>query len=444
MLDRKIPENLFKRAPLEELKERLEHPEILLLAGPRQVGKTSLLFLLVHELLQRGVSSSQIFYFDLENIAQTEELNAIKDFEKFVKLLASQGADISQKVWVFIDEIQYLDHPSSFLKYIYDHYKGVVKFIVSGSSTLEIKKKFTDRLTGRIESCIIHTLDFADFLHFSGRTDLATKRGGVHLRTILEGNDDTLEVEENLGKEFQEQFDDFCIYGSYPATILSGGGERAEEILRNIHSLYVRKDIKDMADIEDTRGFNNLVGLLAHQIGNLVNETELANSSDLSRYIIKKHLALLVNTFVCHFLTPFYTNGRTEYTKMPKVYFFDNGLRNAIINSFAPIKARSDAGALAENAIINEIIRRQNASEDIHFWRSEHKTEVDVVIEGPGDNRIPIEIKYQHFTDMSVPSGLRSFIKRYHPKKAAVVTKDFYAHAVVEGVDVVWIPAWMV
>jgi len=445
MINKKIPENLIERKVLKSLKKELNKDEILLLLGPRQAGKSSLEFLLLDFLQKEKVAPNQVFYFDLENIIIAERLNSIKDFEKFPQLLKDEGADFNKKIWVFMDEIQYLDHPSSFLKYLYDHYRGNIKFVVCGSSTLEIKKKFTDRLTGRVSTFTIFPLDFLEYLLFKKEENLFLKKQEVNLFKIInEGEFSLPSWYENLKNYFQEAFEEFAVFGGYPKAALREEQKAKIEDLGNIYSLYVRKDIKDIAHIEDVKGFNNLVGMLAHQIGSLVNESELSIGTGLSRPTIKKYLFLLENTFVYHSLLPFFTNARLEYTKMAKAYFIDSGLRNAVINMFQPLTQRPDLGHLVENTILSEIIKNLPFLSEVHFWKSERGSEVDFVIKGENANLFPIEIKYQPFKRAKLPSGIRSFIKRYSPKIAFVVTKDFYFQEKLNSTEIFWVPCWLI
>ncbi len=168
-----FPENLLPREILPKIIPFLELENILLLTGARQTGKTSLLYLLIRQLLNNDISPSQILYFDLENIYDFSLLQSLKDFNEFWQILKDKGIDRQKKVFVFIDEVQHLDKPSSFLKYLHDHYKPGLKFIVTGSSSLEIKKKFTDRLTGRVYSFVIKPLSFREFLEFKKEKELA-------------------------------------------------------------------------------------------------------------------------------------------------------------------------------------------------------------------------------------------------------------------------------
>ena len=170
-----LPEKLLPRDLLTEILPFLDEENIILLVGARQTGKTSLLYLLIKHLYRKNISSSQIVYFDLENIHDLSLLQNLSDFNDFLQILKDRQVDLKKGAFVFIDEIQHLDNPSSFLKYLHDHYKPKLKFIVTGSSSLEIKKKFTDRLTGRIYRFVVKALSFKEFLEFKGEKTLAKK-----------------------------------------------------------------------------------------------------------------------------------------------------------------------------------------------------------------------------------------------------------------------------
>jgi len=444
MLNIKIPGNLLSRNVLVELKKELEEDETTLLTGSRQVGKTSLMFLLVDFLVkEKSINPAQIFYFDLENIIELETINKFKDFRKFVNLLHNLGANPEQKIWVFIDEIQYLDYPSSFLKYIYDNYKTKIKFIVSGSSSLEIKKKFTDRLTGRLHPFVIYPLAFTEYLIFSGEDNLAQKQKEYGLLKI--SGVKKLEIpdwHQNLSHTLVEHFETFCRFGSYPGIALKKEPAEFQQNMTNIYSSYVRKDIRDIADIVDTRGFNNLVGMLANQIGSLVNETELSGATGLSRQTVKKYLFLLENTFIIELLRPYFTNRRSEYSKMPKVFFIDPGLRNATINNFRELDDRQDKGHLAENGVFSQISKSKQPFYETHFWRSERGAEVDFVI--TNGYVLPIEVKYQSYPDKKISTGLRSFIYKYSPERAIVVTQNHWDRIKLEKTEIFFVPAWAI
>jgi len=436
-MDITFPANLRHRDILDEIAPFLEEEGIVLLMGARQTGKTSLLYLLMQELLAQGTPSHQIVYFDLENISDFNQLNDLTDFNKFIPLLKNLKVDMQKKAIVFIDEIQHLDNPSSFLKYLHDHYKPQLKFIVIGSSSMEIKKKFTDSLTGRIYRFLIKPLSFKEFLEFKKETELAQKAGFG-----LEGV--PLEVTTAEEKMLQGFLEEYLIFGGYPAIALSDKALVKQKTLQEIYSLYIRRDIKDIGEIEDVRGYNKLASLLAYQVGNLIKEQELAVSSELSRPTVNKYLLLLENTFILNRVSPFYSNKRTEITKTPKIYFDDVGLRNAVIDNFDPLSKRADGGQLLENFIYSQLDKRARLTGQVRFWRTQTKSEVDFVWQEGTNAPYPLEVKLNFSPKRPLPGGLKSFIKKYRPPRAFVVHNGPFGDLDYQGCSVSILPAWAI
>ena len=393
----------------------LDIDEAILLTGSRQSGKTSLMYLLADFLLkEKRILSSQIVWLDMEKISDLTAVNGIKDFDDFLDFLRQKGANPDKKTYVFIDEVQNINHASSFLKYLYDHYRKTIKFVVSGSSSLDIKKKFSDRLTGRIIRFSVDSLSFEEFLAFKGKN--------------------------RQDKDINLWLEEYVVYGGLPRIVLTPERQLKEKLLSEIYSLYVRKDIKDIGGIPDVVGFNKLVGLLAVQIGSLINEVELSNSTGLSRMTVRKYLFILENTFVVDFIRPFYRNPRTELVKTPKIYFKDLGLRNAALDNFTLFERRTDLGHLTENYVYCQLSRKHK---ELNFWRSKAKEEVDFLI-GSETDKTPIEVKHGFFKKPITPLSLKSYIRRYRPTKAMVVNKNLEKVIDFSGSRVAFLPIYKI
>jgi predicted AAA+ superfamily ATPase len=406
-----FPKNLKYRDILPKLIDFLDEEEILLLYGMRQTGKTSLLYLLIQNLLEKKeIRKKQIIYLDLENVADFQRLEEIKDFNEFIYILKTKyNVNLRKKTYIFIDEIQYLSNASSFLKYLHDHYKPNLKFIVTGSSSLQLKKKFSDALTGRVVRFQIYPLSFLEFINFGGRRASATS------------------------------FSEFVLYGGFPAVSLREKRATKTKLLKEIYSLYVRRDIKDLGAIEDIVSFNKLVRVLAAQNGGLVSEVSLSNSVDISRPTVKNYLFILQNTFVVDLLTPYYTNPKKELTKTPKLYFEDSGIRNAVLDNFTELEKRTDKGILVENVIYAELKKIDRGK--INYWRTERKQEVDFIFTDK-QAIVPLEIKYQSFKTPRVPVNLKAFIKKYNPQKAYIITRDFKKEYIWQKTAIHFIPCY--
>lgn len=436
----KIPEtkNLYHRLILKDLVRELTRDNILTILGSRQVGKTSVLALLYEKLKNEAK-----IYLDLEDIQLLEELNSLK-FDDFPLWLEEKlGSSLSKKVYVFIDEIQYLDHPSSFLKYIFDHFKQI-KFIVSGSSTLEIKKKFSDRLTGRKALYTLYPLSFEEFLIFKNKKFLLREK--LNLLNLINGKLKITQKDQKRvlfsKKEFLKYFEEFVIFGGYPKAVLTKDKAEKFSILKEIQATYIRKDIKDLAEIENISAFNHLIEISSSQSANLLNFDELSNTLRINRKTLEKYLFLLENTFIINLLKPFFTNKRKEISKMPKLFLKDSGMRNALIQNFTPLNLRADKGLLIETFVYTEL-KKNFSQENLYFWRTQTKTEVDFVVK-KGEELIPIEVKYQKFKNPQIPSGLQAFISFYQPKKAFVITEDYLNQIKFKKTNVYFLPAFLI
>jgi len=446
-MDIPFPENLLPRKILQRIIPFLEPENIILLTGARQTGKTSLLYLIIRHLWQEGLSPSQTAFFDLENLHDFDLINSLKDFNDFWQILKNKGVDPNKRVVVFIDEIQHLDNPSSFLKYMHDHNKLRLKFIVTGSSSLEIKKKFTDRLTGRVYRFIIRPLDFQEFLEFKGEKNLAGIVSSFDFNFWVSSEHpekDLRTLDPDEMKRLNRFLDEYLIYGGYPAVTLKENPLIRQRDIQEIYSLYIRRDIKDIGEIADVSGYNNLVTLLCLQIGNLIKDQELAVSSGLSRPTVKKYLFLLENTYVLSLVPPFFTNKRTEVIKTPKVYFNDAGMRNGVVNNFVSLHQRTDRGAILENFVFTQLSGGDDLYQKIKFWRSHSKKEVDFIWQTDMEKPYPIEIKLHYTPREPLPSGLKSFVGSYRPSRAFIAHMGKFNTLDFKGTTIFVIPAWSV
>lgn len=356
-----------KREIFQTILKYLDIPECLVLHGSRQVGKTTLMKMAMKHLEDKG--EKNIFYFDLERDFDLELCNIGAD--EIIKYTQAKIKHKKDKIFIFIDEIQYLDNPTSLIKLLYDHYKGKYKLIVSGSSSFEIKSKFKDSLVGRSIDLEIFGLSFQEFLDFKDlKYDLKTKSDFVH-------------------KEIKNIYAEYLLYGFYPQVALAKNLELKEVYLNEIIKKYIYRDIQNLADINLDK-FNKLLRFLASQNGQLVNINELSDSLNIARQTIEEYLFILENTYIIKLLRPFYKNIRSELTKMPKVYFEDLGILNLLKNKAL---ATDFDGTDFENSIY-AYLRRIAKTDNLNFWRTQSGQEIDFVV----NNRkiSPIEVKLEY------------------------------------------------
>jgi len=429
---------LIDREIIPRIMERMNSSEILLLIGARQTGKTSVMHLIINRLRER-INPQSIHFFDLEDFHILNLVN--KGPTSFIHFLRSEYQISNTRQYLFLDEIQYADNPSNFLKFIHDHYPQF-KVIASGSSTLSIRQKFKDSLAGRKRVFQIHTLSFKEFLIFRNQYKLAELLPTpifADIKTMQAINPDQIRFHAD---EFSLMYEEFSLYGGYPAVVLNPDKNDKVELLLEIVNSYVRKDIKDLARIENITGFNKLIQLSAAQCGKLINIAELSSTLGISKQTIEKYLFLLENTFIITLLLPYFTNKRKEITKMPKIYMQDTGLRNSVLGDFTRLNSRADKGEIVENVVFSQFFKNKSSLTNIFFWRSLSKAEVDFVVKS--DFLLPVEVKYRSFQNPSISRSMRSFLQSYKPPYAFAITKDFIAREKYGDVWVYFIPCWLV
>ena len=363
-----------------KIKKYLKKDEILLIIGARQVGKTTLLHQ-VEEILNK--ENEIVYFLDLEDPDYLTLLN--KSPKNLFKIFPF---DLKRKSFLLIDEIQYLDNPSNFLKYFYDQYKEKIKLIASGSSAFYLDKKFKDSLAGRKRIFYLFTLSFREFLRFKNEEELSKK----------DFSNLTLSEKEKIEFYYQE----YLIFGGYPRVVLSPLEEK-EEVLKDIVYSYIKKDIYD-ANIRSDEIFYKLFKILASQIGNLVNSSELATTLGISKTAVDNYLYVMQKSFHIRLISPFHKNLRKELTKMPKVYFLDLGLRNFLVKNFKSFNQREDKGQLLENALFRQLIEKYDF-EEIKFWRTVNKQEIDFVV----DEKEAFEVKVKPIKKKSYKLFLETY-----------------------------------
>lgn len=389
--------NYKNREKFKEIIKFLSIPEIIVLHGARQVGKTTLMKMTMDYLKEN--KQSNIFYFDLE---KEEFLNLFnRGTEEVIKYIEGRK-DInaqnnkSTKTFIFIDEIQYLDNPTGILKLFYDHYKDDYKLVVSGSSSFAIKSKFKDSLVGRIIDLEIFGLSFTEFLDFKG------------LKYNLNSDSELIE------SELKNIYIEYVLYGGYPQVVLTENLELKEIYLKGIIDKYIYKDIKDLAEVKDLEKFNSLVRFLASQTGELVNINELSDTLNIARQTIEQYLFILESTYIIKLIRPYHKNIRSELSKMAKVYFEDLGILSLLRNK--KLVDEID-GHVFENSIYS-CLRRQHNANSLFFWRTASKQEVDFIVNEK--NIIPLEVKLSYQDKLM--KNLAYFSEQYKIKHSYCVT----------------------
>ncbi len=375
-----------------------KYKQVLVLLGSRQVGKTTL----VKKIFPKG----DYFLVDNEPIKKILETY---DIETYKTLINGQAKEI------IIDEIHLLDNPGRAVKIIYDQLKNM-RIIITGSSSFHIKNKTGESLAGRKIDYNIFPLTFSEYLNQKGiENDLNFNI----FEKIIENGGDSLK--DKLYKfDIKNILNSILVYGQYPHLIKNSNDEK---YLLNFVDSLIFKDILELNLIEDKKLAKDLLKLLAFQIGNLMNYSELANSLKADQRTIKRYVEIFEQSFILFRLHPYSKNKRDEIIKCPKIFFYDTGVRNALIGDFSNLDSRIDKGALFENFIISELIKQDSYLDKnfkFYYWRTKQGSEIDVVMEKK-DKLIGVEIKYKR------KAINKAFKNRYPKAKVRLVTAgNFY------------------
>ncbi|MEA2064670.1 MAG: ATP-binding protein [Patescibacteria group bacterium] len=396
---------MIQREILQKIKYWLGKEKILIIKGARQVGKTYLLKEIKKDLENTG---AKVAYLLADEIDNKPILKSSANLELYLK----QYFDFPNKfIYLMIDEFQVIEEAGLLLKNIFDKHKNKIQLIVSGSSALEINKN-SEYLTGRAIHFNVERINFKEY--FDYLEGINTKRYNLTQFNELKVFFETFKLKLESG------ISEYLSYGGYPEVLTTQNAEEKEEVLKSIVKIYIEKDIINQLNVENITGFNNLIKVLAGQIGQLANSNELANTANISINTLKKYLEILVGTYIIDLVTPYFKNIRSEISKMPKVYVLDTGIRNYLLRSFN--MNLDGQGDVIENFVYNTLLV-QYAKEYIHFYRTATGAEIDFVIEDRNNKLTLCEVKYRN--KINAPVIMKNFEERYNNVgKKFIITKD--------------------
>lgn len=369
---------MIKRKLEEVIANQLFKGKAIILVGPRQVGKTTLL----REFIRR--SDKQVLSLNCdEPEAQTMLTNTN---------VAKLQTIIGNNELVVIDEAQKVDNIGLTLKLIVDNMPDV-QVIATGSSAFELRNSLNEPLTGRKFEYQMYPVSCGEIIDTYGL---------VEERRTLENR---------------------LIYGSYPDIIMHP--EEARRYLTELTQSYLYKDILSLDSLRKPRLLDKLLQALAFQVGSEVSTNELARTLQTDGKTIDKYIDLLEKSYVIFRLGGLSRNLRTELKRARKIYFYDNGVRNAIIQQFAPVNLRNDMGVLWENFFIAERMKRNHYYGlycNRYFWRTTLQQEIDLVEESDGE-MTAFEMKWNPAKKVLFS---KSFTEAYNVKETITVTPDNY------------------
>ncbi len=380
---------MISRVIKEQLVSRFGKGKVIFLIGPRQVGKSTLL----RELQKEREDKTLFINCDepdmrvmLENVTSTE-LRSL----------------IGNNMMIMIDEAQKVHNIGETLKLMADNIKDI-QIIASGSSALELQNRTNEPMTGR---------KFEFNLYPLATNELVLHHGRIEEQRLLERR---------------------LIYGLYPDIVNNPGNE--QELLIELINSYLYKDILSFQNIRKPEVLSKLLTGLALQLGQEVSYNELSQLVGVDKATIEKYIDLLEKCFVVFRLSSFSRNLRNELKRTRKIFFYDNGIRNGVLNNFAPLQLRQDVGRLWENFMVSERLKRNSYDRNFrksYFWRTQTQQEIDLVEEKDGI-LYAFEFKWNQKRRMNIP---KSFSEAYPEHRFEVITSynylDFLTNVTTQG-----------
>ncbi|WPR74489.1 ATP-binding protein [Algoriphagus sp. NG3] len=364
------------RTLFNTLQAKIDFNKAILLLGPRQVGKTTLV-----KKLAESISSNFLYLNGDEGRVQSSLA------EPSISFLRSY---LGQNKVVVLDEAQRIPTIGLTLKLIVDNFTDL-QLIVTGSSALELSSTINEPLTGRKWEYKMYPLSW-------------------------------MEISSSLGMpEALSSLETYLVYGAYPEVVTQKGNEIP--VLTNLATSYLYKDLLNFQGIRKPELLNKILQALAWQVGSEVSYSELSRTVQADKVTVSNYIDLLEKAFIIEKLNPFSRNLRSEISSSRKIYFLDNGIRNAIIGNYAPIPARNDIGALWENYLISErrkLLVYNGFYGQTYFWRTTRGQEIDYLEEIDG-KLYPFEFKWNPNAKLKIP---KTFQETYTSETPRVIHRD--------------------
>lgn len=370
---------IIERIIENTLLQKLQPGKVILLLGPRRVGKTFLLNKVITKFSEKKI------FWNGEDLS-VHDLLKKRSVQNYKNIIGNSEI-------IFIDEAQKIPEIGLILKLIIDSFPNI-KIVATGSSAFDIKNSTGEPLTGRKRDLFLFPLSEKELIEYEK----------VEQRT------------DNLKERL--------IYGSMPEIIYGKSKNEKQEYLRELMNSYLLKDILIYENVKNSAKIFDLLRMIAFQIGNEVSLNELSKKLAISKNTVERYLDLLEKVFIVFRIRGFSKNLRKEIVKSSKWYFIDNGIRNAVISNFNSLTFRDDVGALWENYMISERIKYQsynNIFSNNYFWRTYDQQEIDFIEEREG-NLFAYEFKWKP-QNLKIP---KAWAKAYPESQFNIITSENY------------------
>lgn len=413
---------------LEKIKKLLSLPHIVVIAGPRRAGKTTLLMLLIEDLLRNGKNPKDILYFSLDDPLLLTEAGKEKFLDKiFSQYELIREKPLEEKVIILIDEIQTMAEWPLWLKRYYDESK--LKFIVTGSSASLIRGKYTE-LTGRSINLEVYPFNFKEFCQYKLGLNIPA------LENIRFKN--WQKLKNSLGpnaKQIKILFEQYLEQGGYPEVAEETDKEKQKIILTNYYNQIIYRDIVRTFKIKETVILENLALYLLQNIAQKFSFTNIARTLETNTETVRTFISYLTSSYLFYAINFYGTSLKTTLKKDKKFYCLDNGLRNAIVGHKG-----LDKGFLVENLVFNHLKQK---FPKVSFWYNQKKEELDFVAK-ESSLILPIEVKYlDSKLDPGQIKGLLSFLEVKKEKQGLVLTQDIFEEKIINKKKILFVPVWL-
>ena len=358
----------YPRKVMDQVSQSFFKGKAVIIYGARQVGKTTLIRMILKNTAEKDILFLNCDLPDVRDILEKKDLQHFKGL-------------VGDKKVVFIDEAQRVSDIGLTLKILIENFPNS-QIIATGSSSFDLANKINEPLTGRKFSFQLYSLSLNEI--FSDANVL----------------------------EIRRKLPELLIYGSYPEVVSNSSLDEKRKLITEIAGDSLYKDIMEFQSIKSPGILRDLLKALALQVGSEVSYTELAQLLNIDKKTVESYVNILEKSFIIFRLPPMNRNLRNELKKLRKIYFFDLGVRNAVINNFNPLDSRSDIGQLWENYAIVEMIKQrhyQGISANYYFWKTYHGAEVDFIEEFAG-KLSGYEIKWNAKKNVKAP---RSWLESY-------------------------------
>ena len=369
--------NFIQRQMQKRIEDSLFKGKIVVIYGARQVGKTTIV-----KHFQEKYPDSVYLNCDEPDVREALTDASSVEIKSF----------IGDKKLVFLDEAQRVKNIGLSLKLMVENFPEI-QVVATGSSSFDLSNQISEPLTGRKYEFLIYPFSMQELSVGQSEADI------------------------------DRSIENRMIFGMYPE-VATKSGEEQKEALKSIAKSYLYKDVLQYQNIKNPDVLEKLLQALALQMGNEVSYGELAEAIRVDKKTVINYIDILEKAFIIFQLKPFSRNLRNELKKLRKIYFFDNGIRNALVNNFNPISLRQDVGSLWENFMISERVKfnnNNNIDNNIYFWRTHDKKEIDY-IEDRGGKLYAFEFKWKK----DKTKEPKTFLEAYQNSKFEVINSDNY------------------